>query len=284
MSWQFIYRHYKRTIMAKQIGIVKVSGMLDDLVFYEHPEDGALVRRKSRKTGEQLKESPNYQQTLDNAAEFTTSIKSGQLLRNSLHALLFPIADGKLSSRMNKTMLEIIQQDPDNGLGERVAHGKKLTMLEGFEFNQHLALKTSFSPPFQVTTDTSAAQIHIDIPSFIPASSFAVKHYTQAVRLISGAAVIDFNQQRFSNDCWQTEMITLNKEPIDPIRFSFPFRPEPSIAFFLTLGVQQWVHMDELPKSDISKRKYWLVRKRRDANKMMAFTGALGIVKVIVGG
>lgn len=282
-SGQPVCPHHKLTIMAKQIGIVKISGMIDGLVFYEHPEDGSLVRKQGYKTGDKLKASPDYQHTLDNAAEFTTSIKSGQLLRQSLKPLLFPIADGKLSSRMNKVMLEIVQQDREHGLGKRVAHGSNLTMLEGFEFNRHLALKDCFSAPFQVITDASGAEIHIDIPAFIPASSFTVKPYTKAVKLISGAALIDFELQRFSNNFWQTEMISLDKELVHPIRFSFSLMPEPGKAFFLTLGMQQWVHMDELPKSDISKRKYWMVRKMRDGNKMMAFTGASSVVRVVVG-
>ncbi|WP_276479789.1 hypothetical protein [Paraflavitalea pollutisoli] len=270
--------------MAKQIGIVKITGMLEDLVFYEHPEDGALVRTKSRKTSEQMKASPDYQQTLQNAAEFTNSIHSGELLRKAFRPLLFPIADGKLSSRMNKVMLEIIQLDTLQDFGERMVQPGSAAMLEGFEFNCHSPLKTSFLAPYTITADATAGLIHIDIPPFAPNKAVVANGYVKTVKLVSGAATIDFERESYSNDFWKTEPITLDNEPVEPLRFSYPFQLAPGQVFFLTLGLQQWVHMDELPKKDISKRKYWLVRKMRDAHKMMPFTGGMVVVRVAIFG
>lgn len=269
--------------MAKQIGIIKLSGMIDDLVFYEHPEDGALVRAKGYKTGEQLAARESFKLTLDNASEFTHAIKCGQLLRQAFHPLLFPIADGKLSSRMNKVLLEIIQQDKVNNGGERVAYEGDLTQLAGFEFNQHLSLKDSLLAPFSIVEAPAENMIQVDIPSFVPQKVVQAAEYVKNARLISGAAIIDFKHMRYSRNYWTTEMIQLDKEPVDPIRFPFTNILAAGQVLFLALGLQHIVHIDELPKSDISKRKYWRVRKRRNEDKLTPYTGALSIVKVIVG-
>ena len=55
--------------MAKQGGLLKVVGKLDDLSFYKSA-DGFLVRTKGGVSGDRIANDPTFQRTRENGAEF----------------------------------------------------------------------------------------------------------------------------------------------------------------------------------------------------------------------
>ncbi|WP_315818594.1 hypothetical protein [Paraflavitalea speifideaquila] len=269
--------------MARQIGIMPIKGTIDELTFYEHPDDGALVRKKSRVTGEQVKTKPTYLATMQNAAEFKTSIHTGQILRGALARLLFPIADGKLSSRMNRELLKMVQQDKENRLGERMAYKGNLSMLEGFQFNRHLSLQDVFAPGIEITTDPLKGEIFIEVPGFKPTKDITAPKYVEHLQLICGGAVIDFENGHYVNEFWATERIPNTKEPVEELRFSYRNSIPAGYTMFLALGVLLYARLDNVPKEATSKRKRRRLNRLSEENGMVAFGGALALVKVIVG-
>ncbi|AXY76402.1 hypothetical protein D3H65_21440 [Paraflavitalea soli] len=269
--------------MARQIGVIPITGTIDELTFYETPDDGALVRKKSRVTGEMVKTDPKYHQTMLNAAEFKTAIHNGRLLRKALARLLFPIADGKLSSRMNKEMLKVIQKDTVNRFGERIAHGNQLCLLEGFQFNRHLTLADTFLPSPGIHPDGEKGAIQIEVPGFTPTKDIKVPKYVKHIQLISGAVVIDFADQRYTHEFYATERIVHNKEAIDEIQFTYRMNIPAGYTMFLALGILYYAPLDNVPKETISKRKRRRVKKIGGADDLVPFTGALSLVKVIAG-
>src|SRR4051812_14734390 len=126
--------------MARQKGIVKIEGTLDDTTFYKS-QDGYMVKTKSEVSRDRIKTDPKYQRTRENNAEFGNSAVSGKMLRDSIHPLMKVAADNRVISRLSKTMHSILLFDLTNIRGERkvatgiaTAGGKAL--LKGFEFNK----------------------------------------------------------------------------------------------------------------------------------------------------
>lgn len=269
--------------MAKQVGIIKLVGMIDDLVFYGTPDDGYLARGKSHLTREKIKSSPAFKKTMDNAAEFAEALRGATFLRRALHPILFPIADGKLSSRMNRILLEVVQRDRVNSSGERVLPIEDLHLLTGFEFNRRISLKESFAAAFSVSGPGDDGHCHVDIPSFVPVTAVNAADYVKEVRLLSGGAVLKMKERKFEHIFYETHSIPLDKEAIDPIRFSYPMVPMAGEVLIVVLGIQHLAKVDDLPKDAISRRKYWKVRKWRNEHGLAPFTGALSIVLVMPG-
>lgn len=270
--------------MAKQKGIIPITGTIDELTFYEHPDDGPLVKKKTRVTSERVKNDPGFKQTRLNAAEFKTAVYSGQLLRLALHSLLFPIADGKLSSRMNKEFVKVVHLDKVHGLGERVCYAENFSLLEGFDFNRKLRLREAFAVDYSVQHDEVSMEIHIDIPGFKPSAQVHAPEYVEYFKLVSGVAIVDFAGKHFKNHFAYGDRLPFTKATVDAMRFSFPAQLPPGQTLFVAFGIVFYAHVDKIPKEAVSQRKRWKVNARADGEGITRFTGALSLVKVVTGG
>lgn len=268
--------------MARQAGIMPITGTIDELTFYKHPDDGHLVKKKSRVTGERVKSDPNFKQTMLNASEFRTSLRSAQLLRRGFDSLLFPIADGKLSGRMNQEMVKVVHLDALNGLGKRKPYGNALIRLEGFDFNRKFRLREALNADYRIVGDEANKSLSIHIPSFIPSLHVNAPEYVTYFKLVSGVAVIDFEEKHFAHEFWATDRMPRDRESVDAFQFDYSPKIPTGYTLFLTLGILFYGQLEDIPKDATSKRKRRKVKKH-DGDGLVAFTGALSIVKVIPG-
>lgn len=269
--------------MARQIGIIPIKGTIDGLTFYEHPDDGHLVKKKTRVTGERVKTDPGFRQTMLNAWEFKTSLRSATLLRYGLSNLLFPTADGKLSSRMNQALVKVVQMDEGHDYGERIARSSNLTALEGFDFNKNLRLQDAFTLKFQVIHDEASGEMHVDVPGFTPSKAIHAPDYVEYFKLISGAAAVNFETKHYVQGFWETEQVPLDKEPIDALRFHYPMKLPPGYTLFIALGVLFFAQLNKIPKNATSQRKRRKLSKGVKEGAFVPFTGAVALIKVIAG-
>ena len=73
--------------MAKYQSIVKISGALDNYVFYEL-NGVQVMRKKSGFSKEAYNSNPKYQKVRENSNEFGHSSKSGKAIREALAEFL----------------------------------------------------------------------------------------------------------------------------------------------------------------------------------------------------
>lgn len=269
--------------MARQVGVFPIKGTIDELTFYSTPDDGHLVKRKTRVTGTRVKTDPHFTRTMLNAAEFTTSFRSAQLLRKALDSILFPIVDGKLSGRMNQEMVKVVQLDPVNGLGERTPHYSTITTLEGFDFNRKLKLQEALMAEHTIDHDEVNQSISIHVPAFTPAADINAPAYVEHFKLLSGMAVLNFEEKRFAHEFWATELLARDKEPIEALRFVHSAKIPPGYTLFLALGILFYAQLDNIPKDATSQRKRIRLKGQRRKDGITPFTGSLALVKVIPG-
>ena len=84
--------------MARQGGLLKVVGKLDDLSFYKS-SDGYLVRTKGGVSGSRIANDPAFARTRENGSEFGMSASAGKLLRTALRNLMMNASDKLVTSR-----------------------------------------------------------------------------------------------------------------------------------------------------------------------------------------
>ena len=146
MGWHESQLNFVETllIMARQAGILKLTGRIDNLSFYES-EGEFFVRLKGGPTGKRVKKAACFERTRENNAEFGRCSQAGKLLRKSIRPYL-GAGDTRMYRRLTKVMTEIKNYDGISRRGERTI-GKGLerpeaqALLKDFDFNRHAGLK-----------------------------------------------------------------------------------------------------------------------------------------------
>ncbi len=70
--------------MARQKGVIKLTGQTGGVSFYKTSEDGYLARQKGGVDGERIKNDPEFERTRENGAEFGRAGVASKLLRTSI--------------------------------------------------------------------------------------------------------------------------------------------------------------------------------------------------------
>lgn len=178
--------------MAKQTGLLKVTGTLDNVTFYKS-KDGNIAKMKTSIDGDRIRTDPNFARTRENGAEFGSSATSGKVLRDNLRNITVNVADSRVVSRITQLMGKIKNLDATSirgarnvGVGIGTVAGK--ATLKGFEFNKDTLLGNVLYKPYAVNTTTGV----ITISGLIPASDIVFPASATHVSLTGGYANINF--------------------------------------------------------------------------------------------
>lgn len=183
--------------MARQGGLLKVVGKLDDLSFYKSA-DGFLVRTKGGVSADRIANDPTFQRTRENGAEFGMSAVAGKLLRTALRNFMITASDNRVVSRLTRLMTDVKNLDAANERGERHVHegfdlpeGK--AVLKGFNFNNRAILSSILFKAYSLNTTTGALTITDLIPTMDIVSAPGATHLT----IKSGWSKVDFAAGEF---------------------------------------------------------------------------------------
>jgi len=154
--------------MARQNGLFKIKGTLDNVTFYKSV-DGDLARMKTSVDKDRIANDPAFQRTRENGAEFGSSAKAGKLTRDSLRPIALNATDNRVVSRMTKLMASIKNLDTTSARGSRnvgvaMANVNGKALLKGFEFNSSALLSSTLFKPYAVNTTTGVITITGLIP------------------------------------------------------------------------------------------------------------------------
>jgi len=149
--------------MAKQKGLIKIEGKLDDISFYRSGGK-YLARMKGGIDGDRIANDPNFQRTRENGSEFGRSATSGKLLRNAVRNLMTNAKDRLVTSRLTKTMTQIKNLDGTSQRGERnvgigIVEAAGKALLKGFNFNIKAILSSIFFA--QYTIDIATGELNV---------------------------------------------------------------------------------------------------------------------------
>lgn len=224
--------------MAKQIGIIKLQGTIGGMTFYKTAADGHLVREKGGVEKERIMNDPAFQRTRENGAEFGRAGIAGKTLRLALRTLLINSADGRLTSRLLKAMVEVIQADTTSERGERNVIDGEAELLTGFEFNIRGKLGTSLFAPYTAAIDRVGGELTVDMPSFIPSVMLNAPSGTTHFKIISGGAEIDFEAETFTVETSSSAILPWNATATAAIAQTNQVTAASTKPLFLALGLE----------------------------------------------
>jgi len=225
--------------MAKQKGPLKVKGSLGDLTFYKS-QDGYLVREKGGIDKQRIATDPAFQRTRENNSEFGRAGTAGQLFRKAFNSLLVNSADNRMTSRLHKLMVKVIQTDVISGRGKRNVIDGEAELLKDFEFNIRGKLASNFFAAYVGTIDRVTGAIKVSVPSFVPSSMITAPAGTTHYKIISGGAEIDFENGSFTIATSASAALPWGENPTAVLNQTNQVTAESTKPLFLVFGVEYY--------------------------------------------
>lgn len=213
--------------MARQSGLIKIKGTLDNVSFYK-TKDGHLARMKTSVDADRIATDPAFERTRENNKEFGSSASAGKLMRDALRPMALNAADGRVVSRLTKVMTAIKNLDATSARGERnvgegITDPNAILKLKGFEFNKEALLSAILYKPMTVNTGTG----EIVIADLIPQMDVVWPQGATHVQFTAGFASVDFVNG--DKDLQQSASVNL---PIDGTQTTVTLTPvaAPSVS------------------------------------------------------
>ena len=178
--------------MARQSGLIKIKGTLDNVNFYK-TKDGDLARMKTSVDATRIANDPAFARTRENGAEFGNSARSGKLTRDNLRPISLNATDGRVVARLTKLMTQIKNLDTTSARGQRnvgvaMATAQAKALLKGFEFNRDALLSSLLFKPWALNTTTGV----ITIAALAPALDIIYPEGATHVSLTGAYANINY--------------------------------------------------------------------------------------------
>lgn len=268
--------------MARQCSPITLSGTLDQITFYHHPDDGPLAKVKSDIDRKKVLTDERFARTLRNAREFQRAIKGGKQLRSVLFLpTLKSIPDSKLSSRMNKVLREVVLSDKGNLWGDRLLHLGDPGLLKGFNFNRKMELGHCFRVNYAVNIDRVAGSVRIDVPEFSPLADIGLIEGARYFKIVSVVAVMDFEHEKEHRYLYSSPVYKIGEGLVESFSIEHSLLDNVQVGrhIFLTLGIVFYGKKEDVPKESMSKRKRRMLRDGQGEQGCAAFTGAMEVLE-----
>jgi hypothetical protein len=239
--------------MAKQNGLVKLLGTIGDITYYKSL-DGFLAKQKTIISAERIASDPGFRRTRENMAEFGNACTSGKTLRHALNDVLKNARDGRMVSRLCKTMMQVLKSDTVSPRGQRTVATGDLLLLKDFEFNGGTTLASTLYAPYTVSINRATGKVSIKLAPFVPSSSVTVPQGATHFELIAGVAAIDFASQSFVSAAMQSVLLACDADATAQTTLSLSISKGSTLPVFVALGIQfyQVVNGSRYPLTDKS--------------------------------
>ncbi|RYY49961.1 MAG: hypothetical protein EOO06_05505 [Chitinophagaceae bacterium] len=223
--------------MAKQKGVIKVQGTLDDITFTK-TKNGYQAAMKSSMNKNRLLSDPAFVRTRENMSEFGRAGKAGKVLRKALRNLVQQCKDKALTSRMLKNMMVVVKADDTSTRGQRNVIDGETELLKSFEFNVNATLEGCLFAPYTGVIDRVTGVNTISIPSFVPRLNIVAPEGSTHYKIVSAATSIDFSAEVFETTESATAVLPLDDAPTVAINHTNNLPANSTHPLFLALGVQ----------------------------------------------
>lgn len=232
--------------MARQKGVVKLHGTIDDLTFLR-TRDGFLAKMKTSLTAARLATDPAFVRTRENGSEFARAGKAGKLLRSAFRLQMLNAHDRSATSRLTEQMVRVVKTDAINARGERNVEDGEKSLLRGFEFNNAAQLETSLYVQFTSAINRATGEASVDIPSFIPMTELVAPLGSTHFRIVAAAAAIDFVNSVYERKSASSGMLPIDKDPTAALNLACALAPDSPNTIFLVLGIEYFQMVNSTP-------------------------------------
>ena len=206
--------------------------------FYKTAQDGYLARQKGGVDAERIKNSPEFQRTRENGAEFGRAGAAAKLLRQVFRAVIANTSDSRMASRLTREMMKVVQADATSVRGERNVIDGEATLLQGFEFNEGGKLGRTLFAPYTPIIERGSGALSIYLPAFVPGNMIAYPAGATHFKLVASSAEIGFEDLQYSVNTTATPEILIGNQLQSSITLETLITPNSRHPLFLIFGIE----------------------------------------------
>ena len=224
--------------MAKAISIFKISGTIDALSFRQ-TEFGMEVGCKPGPSREKVLTADSFELTRRNANEFKLAIKNAKLLRKAFGEALKSVKCSGLNGQVNGLLYKVGRSDEQSLYGYRHAVLGDVKIMEGFEFNKQVRLQEALPVAVEHSMDVTNGHIQLRVPVCIIRQKR--KLFPQGathVRIVSCAALVDFEKDCYAGDVQRSGLLPLHKKTSGPIELAHRIATQEGEVLVHAMGIE----------------------------------------------
>ncbi|MCU7551612.1 hypothetical protein OCK74_21005 [Chitinophagaceae bacterium LB-8] len=223
--------------MARQRGVIKLEGTIDDLTFYK-TKDGYMAKENPKLSADRIATDPAFVRTRENGAEFGRAGKATTLLHTAFRAQLLSVKDQRMYSRLLKQMMKVIKADTTSIRGMRNVLDGDVELLQGFDFNDNNRLASTLYAPYEATINRATGQFTTSLAAFVPAQMILAPSGATHFRINALAAEIDFVNGSYTADNKATATLPLDNVLTAAISLESTLTPGSTHPLFLAVGIE----------------------------------------------
>jgi hypothetical protein len=222
--------------MAKQIGIIKLTGKLGDDCYYYTKNNGYLVRKITSVDAERIRNDPAFARVRENNTDFGRCAFGVKVVRAAFIPLFADVADSHMTSRLTQALMNVIKSDPISAPGMRRLELGNVALVRGFEFNNatslHRVVKASYQTEVNPRESTCTVTITPSAGKLVSGQAGAT-HF----RFLIGIAKIDFKTGAHTVEYMRAREMSVREDVHEPLVFTGRILPAGDGHLFVTLGV-----------------------------------------------
>lgn len=223
--------------MAKQRGVIKIDGTIDDLTFYK-TSDGYLVRSRGGVSAERIATDPAFARTRENGAEFSRAGKASKLLRTVFRTQLQNARGKRTPSRLTQELMRVIHTDATNARGMRTVQDGELSLLQDFDFNDRSQLGSVLFASYTAALDRATGAATVSLPAFVPVNDIVAPAGATHFIVHAAAAAIDFLGEVYQVGSDATEVLPLGGAAAAEQTLTCTLPPASTDPLFLIMGIE----------------------------------------------
>jgi len=206
--------------------------------FYKTAEDGYLARTKGGVDAERIKNSPEFERTRENGAEFGRAGVAAKLLRAAFRALILNASDGRMASRLTGEMMKVLKADTTSLRGQRNVIDGEAELLQGFEFNINSSLESCLLVPYTINIDRPSGVVTVQVSGFDPRVSIVAPQGATHARIVVASALVDFQAETHVSDVNGGQDMPITGGIVQPLGMNLSFTQNSAAPVFVALGIQ----------------------------------------------
>lgn len=205
--------------MAKQRGLIKMEGLIDELSFYKW-KGKYVVRRKGGASRDRIKNDPAFARTRENNMEFAWASGAAKLIRMSLNEIMGHDKWFLLHGRLTQMMLTVLRSNTTSDRGKRCFSNGDLSALQGFNFNAEADFNAIFYPKYTVSTNLESGIITATVEAFVPMLEVNSPEDATHIQLTLAGVEMDFKANEYRTNIERSHFIAMENERQEMIKIT----------------------------------------------------------------
>jgi hypothetical protein len=200
-------------------------------------KNGKLSLKRPNPVARELaKTSPKFGAFRKNMNEFKHVGKAGKMIRDAIKEISYP--NPTMHHRLIAVLYKVLKMDITNKKGERSIMAGDISLLNGFQFNEHSSIHSLAHFNIDGKINPKKGRAIIKVPFFIPTYAFEWPAHASLAEFDSLLVSINFNQESVEVSRATSEKISRKAKEVLPFQLSSEVNETENRVLLLCVAVR----------------------------------------------